>query len=576
MEPKNFSKLQIRAEILAAIQRLASFSEAPQSEKQKCLARLETLGNKKYVAEILCKELTRSDERRLKAVAFFTVELCSLEDVKEDLWSCIKDPNFSDYVKDTCAVVLRELGDTTDPGIFLSFLENPSEVIDQETEKLLMNALVNPEAVVDFLDFLYSLPENEQQNLIGSLNEDYTGNHLANILVTTLETMPPEDIQLVLTEALGETKSEIPVPILHELVKYSQIPSVQRAAKKSLSMLKLSGINTSEDAKDIRGKDICDVTEAYECFAGYIDGAGSQGIIVSRIKPEKDILMFSVVVNDIEGVIDCFGFGSISVADYERIVSRFTRDALCVKVSSKYCGYVLKKAEAVNKKNNTPMPYEYIAWKNLTYDFPQYENNPEDELKAKFENNISNNPLFLFNFPEMKYWFLDENDSPYIKPFIKKILDKIHENIETYLQNATDLENLLNDEINNIIPTVFDKEFLEIYAERLINIALLFDFQNLDDFSKCALNLALDIRENAIGSDNKIFFETVMQKTLIEGFLRYKQIDTAPKTESRFVSRFPKKLETSSNKLTPEFLEKFDIIIEVLCAIWKINGKISK
>ncbi len=576
MEEKNFSKLQIRAEVLAAIQRLASFIEAPQSEKQKCLARLESLGNKKYIAEILCKELTRSDERRLKAVAFFTVELCSLEDVKEDLWSYIKDTNFSDYIKDTCAVVLRELGDTTDPGVFLSFLENPSEIIDQETEKLLMNALVNPEAVVDFLDFLYSLPENEQLNLIGSLNEDYTGNHLANILVTTLETMPQEHIQAAIIEALGETKSEIAVPILHELANCSQIPLIQKTAKKSLSMLKLSGINTSEDLMDIRGKDICAITEAYECFAGYIDGAGSQGVIVSRIKPEKDILMFSVVVNDIEGIIDCFGFGSISVADYERIVSRFTRDALCVKVSPKYCRFVLQKAEAVNKKNNTPMPYEYISWKNLTYDFPQYENCPENELKTKIQCATANNPVLLFNFPEMKYWFLDENDNPYIKPLIRKILDNIHENIETYSQNSTDLVNLLNDEIKSIIPTVFDKEFIEIFAERLLNIALLFDFQNLDDFRNTALTLALDIRENGISSDNAVFFETIMQKTLIEGFLRYRQIETAPKTESRFVSRFPKKQEMSANKLTPEFLGKFDTIIEALCTCWKIDGKTSQ
>jgi len=571
MEPQNLSKLQIRAEVLAAIQRLSSFNEAPQSEKQRCVARLKSLENNKYISEVLSKELIRSDESRMKVVAYLIVELCSLEDLKDDLWSYIKDTNISDYVKDMCAAVLRELGDNTDPAVFLSFLENPTEIIDQETEKLLMNALINPEAVVDFLDFLYSLPENEQLNLINSLNQDYAGDHLANILVTTLESMPPENIQQVLIEALGETKSEISVPALYDLINYSKNPKIQKAAKKSLSMLKLSGVNTDESVKDSRGKDICSVTEAYECFSGYIDGAGSQGIIVSRIKPEKDILIYSAVINDIEGVIDCFGFGSISVADYERIVCRFARDALCVKVSPKFCKYVLNKAELINKKNNTPIPYEYIAWKNLIYDFPEYETSAEDELTSSNGFQVVNNPGMLFDFPELKYWFLDENDSPYVKPFVKRMVDKLIENRNSFKQDISELSDLLNKEIDSIIPTIFDTDCADIYAERLINIALLFDFQNLVDFRNVAVSLASDINNNGISSENRTFFEIIMRKTLIEGFLRYRHEESGNKAQGKFISRFPRKLENPVNKIPPEFLEDFDAIINALCAEWEIG-----
>ena len=76
-----------------------------------------------------------------------------------------------------------------------------------ETQKLLENAVFNPEAMLDFLDFVYAVPKNDKQLLLASLKEDYKGDVLANIVYPILYADFDDEFKLLAIDILSESKS---------------------------------------------------------------------------------------------------------------------------------------------------------------------------------------------------------------------------------------------------------------------------------------------------------------------------------------------------------------------------------
>jgi hypothetical protein len=358
---KGMSKLQVRAEVLMMLQQLSLFEDIPKVETDKYLAQLQSFENIDDVLEILLKELARSDIKKSQIIAYFLVELGNLEKLRDGLWDYIKDPATSDNLKDLASVVLKSLGDNSTPEELLSYLNDPQELVDKETQKLLEIASVNPEAQIDFLDFLFSLPPDEQVNLITSMKDDFTNKSLANVFIPALESNPTEDLSAIIIDALGKIRSPYAVSCLSDIVKYSNNEKLKKLAHKNLSLLKISGINLEQALKEPLGNEICKISDIYKCYASIIDGAGNQGIIVSRNKDNGDILTFSTVINDTEGIVDCFGFYGISPDDYTKIVNKFQYELAAVPISPEYCKYKLLQAEHISKTNNTFIRYEYLS-----------------------------------------------------------------------------------------------------------------------------------------------------------------------------------------------------------------------
>src|SRR5690606_38634216 len=74
----------------------------------------------------------------------------------------------------------------------------------------------NPEALIDFIDFIFSLPVDEQCNLIRSLNADYPVDYLLNIFLPAIMALPPYETLELLLSSLGEMRSKRTALFLHE------------------------------------------------------------------------------------------------------------------------------------------------------------------------------------------------------------------------------------------------------------------------------------------------------------------------------------------------------------------------
>lgn len=568
MQPRELSKMQIRAEVLMILQKLSAFDEVPKAEIDKYCEKLKSIENRRFVIEVLAKELSRVEYKKGQVIAMFLSEIATLDLLKDQLWAYIKDPSSSDSLKDLSGIILRNLGDNSDPEEFLSYLNNPDEIIDRETQRLLESALVNPESQIDFLDFLFSMPDAEQISLVESLRKDYSGNYLANILSTALEFKPSQKIQELMISALGETRSPFAKKVLYDIIKYSQNPALVKLAKKSLNELKLAGIDINTPYKEDTVPQVCQISSIYECYASVIDGVGNQGLIISRIKKNKSVLVFSVVVNDTDGILDCFGFYGISKDDFQRIIARFNEESARVSVDAKYCRYILDRAENINRTNDKSIPYEYTAWKMLLKDVSSYDKPLEESALDWVKPESLDEGEILYKYPDFKYWFIDEEDYPVFGEFFQKVRENVSENEEIYRKNPEKLLKWLENEITGYIPVIFNQKIIEIYRKRLLNTAYLFDLQGLESLKSVAASVAEGL---SLNTPNNKFIRNLLKKSLIEGFLRYQQNIGASKPKSS-LSWLARKAEESNNILDTDLRENnLADIVDILYNEWSEN-----
>jgi len=532
MEIRDLSKLQIRAEVVLVLQKLCSLPEISRELQDKATNKLRSIKDADYVVEVLAKELSKADYRKGQVIANFLQELGNLELLKDILWSYVKAPNSSDELKDLASVILKNLGDQTDPEEFLNYLEDPKAVVDKETQKLLEVASINPEAQIDFLDFLFSLPEQEQINLVTSLKEDYSSENLVNIIVPALDAHCSQKLEEELVKILGETRSILAVEPLQDVVNYSQNEFLKKHAQKSLKMLKLAGINIEQQNQGIYRSKITQSSEIYECHTNFVDGVGNQGFIISRIKPNFDVLMLNVVVNDVHGIIDCFGFYGISKSDFKRIIQKFQETSTRTEVSAEYCKFRLKEAEKINKRNNMPIPYEYASWKSLISDVEPLCIDFAELSKQWVSQDLINETALLYKFPDFKHWFIEEDDFPKINGIFDNFVKEILKNKQDFMKNKEKLDKWMENSINLIFDEIFDEECKNIFKNRMLDVMYLLNLQELSLFRNIAASLAWAITpENSYNLKTVPFFREVMKKTVLECLIRYQYtLENPPET----------------------------------------------
>ena len=552
MQKRKLSKLQIRAEVLSELQKLQSLSDI-RSKTDEIIVSIQSIEDTQAVIDTLCKEIIRVTDEKRDLIAFLITEIAELNDVQQNFWSLIKSPDTSDELKEIYANILRVLGENIDTDTLISFLTNPEEIIDKETKKLLEVANYNPESQIDFLDFFFALGDNEKIQLINSLKEDYPGEELASILVPALESMPSENIQEALIEALGESKSYIGVQSLNNIIQYSKDLKLQQLANTNIKKLKLAGINTNNAEKVFyRDSEICSQSTPFHCYSSFVDGNGNQGIVFSRTNNENQINMFSTVINDTDGIVDCFGFSFITQDEFNRIIERFSRSATVFRISPQFCKSILLDAELINKHNNSSIPYEYSAWKTLLFDIQTQET--KTEVTHTNNENIDYKKLSSIN--DINTWFLNENTSETIKEFLRQSINCLCEDIPPHEQNVK-VEQI----ISNTAKKYFDDYQIKIYQKRLYKISQLFELNEQYDYAQLFYSIASTLDISNI--EQNIFIRDILKKSIIEALLRKKELDDENQPKTIFTRK--KQTTNDTTKLTNE---KIDNIVNFLREIW--------
>jgi|GEM_PF-1422001 len=544
------SKLFIRSEVLAAISNLSMQNEPSKHEKAKQLKRLMGIPDQVSVQNVLLKELKRSNSpQTTRIIAEFLMELGNIEVVQTPLWDLIQDAKSSDDSKDAANLILRHLGDQTDPNIYLDYLDDPAGLISRETERLLEVSSRNPEALIDFIDFIFSLPAMEQVRLIESLHEDYTPEYLINIFIPMILAIPPAESMEKLLLLLGDIRDPQVALFLHDFASWFSISDKQKdehiakAWKKSTSKLKIAGVYREDgfeacrSQKEQKPHPVTETTQLYQCFATIPDGIGNQGLIVSRERENGDIAMISVATNDLHGIIDCFGFYELERPDFHKLTEKFHEESSKIQIPASYCLHKLRQAETINRRNRFRVPYEYSCWKVLLDDvieeeksFPELLTHCQEWANIRYSSMGAN----LYHHPDFCSWFLEEGDHPLVTNVMADVLTQ-SSLVLTQLENASQkdmpleaIEGAFVEKMDSfaegLMLQLLKGEWRGILAARLADSAYLLQAQRALTFSSlAATQVQVLMSYNTEDADCSSFLKQYGRRCIEEDLLRLRQ-----------------------------------------------------
>ncbi len=437
----NFNKLQIRAKVLSVLSDIKSDTSLNQTTFDEYIETLREIEDKDALFDILLKELGKSQGDTAVYIKAMFVEAIPNEELKNKILSLLTSKKVGDQTKYDLIQVLRDIGATVDYDNFFSYFSDPDSILDYDTQKLLEFAIVNPETQIDFLDFLTALPSSDRLMLINSLNDDYSGDNLANILVPILYSDFDDDVLKRTIEILGETRSSIAYNPIEWIYNHSDNDLLVSVAKKNLSQLKLSG--ASEKKAKSFYKLILSESKVHKCYTTIPDGHSNQGILVVRYREDESYQMFALVVNHIYGIVDCFGFNSLSLPELERIVTRFCKNDTKIEVSPEYCKTIVDKAVKINEKLKEKISYEFVCWSHLLKDVDALDYTLEEWAKSNLKQiELNHKGLeMLFAQEYLDRWFFTTSDNEGFKTLLTEIMENpgvTFENVEEKISQKFD------------------------------------------------------------------------------------------------------------------------------------------
>lgn len=543
------NKLQIKAEILTAISKLQTNLETANTDV--ILETLTLQEDKKAILEVLVKELSKANEQKAILVCFLVLKLCEKSEAENALWDVLKNPSVSDLTKTIVLNVLKDMGNKVEYEKLEEFFENPSDVIDADTQKLLHIAIVNPEAQIDFLDFLNSLSDVDKKILIQSLGDDYESDDLANILNPLVQYTPTTNLGKTAIDILGDTKSQLALHALLDALEFVDDEETIARIKKNISKLKIAGVredNAIEFYKSVLS------TKPYCSYASYPDGHGNQAIIFSREREENEtVQIVAMVINDTDGIIDCFGFNEISKPEFERIVDRFYNGDEHVYLNAPVAKNLLINAEKLTRKHGGKISYEYICWKTLLSDI-QIEPVPvELILKTEFEQlPLSENEfqdICMLDF--IQRWFFDTEYNENFKVLVENLNEKIKINNYDF-----DLEQIVKDNLENI----FTSEQKNILDKRILMSSYLKYLAGNKTDAQFLYSLYFE-------EDKKLkLAENIIRKSIYEYYVSLK---FKCKEENKMTNIFAMRNKPQTLDLTPK---QIDLTISKIESLWVKNA----
>ena len=235
------SKLQIRAKVLSIISEIKSLQAYDNELLSKFVAELQDIEDRNSLFDIFIKEFIKMSEAEYTFCSCILKALVSVDYIQEKVFEMLKSNVYSDDTKYKLVQLLRTVGSNSAFDAIPQYFDNPEEVLDMETQKLLETAVVNPEAMLDFLDFIYAVPQKDKKLLLSSLIEDYSGDMLANIVYPILYADFDDEFKLFVIDILSESKSSLAIEPFKYLSEITDNKDIKDACSVGLKKLKLAG-----------------------------------------------------------------------------------------------------------------------------------------------------------------------------------------------------------------------------------------------------------------------------------------------------------------------------------------------
>lgn len=541
------SKLQIRAKVLSVISEIKTLRNFNEDAIAKYKSELEQISDKKALFDIFLKEFVKMQEAEYIFSACLLKEIVPEEYINSKVLEELKSSSLSDEYKYKLVQLLRITGGTDNFSEIPSYFDNPEEILDLETKKLLEKAVVNPEAMLDFLDFVSAVSQNDRNLLLNSLSQDYTGDELANIIYPILYSGFDDSFILDCVKILINSRSSLAIAPFEYLIKTSNNEDIVNNCRLGLKQLKLAG--ASKENADKYFNNIIKDSSPAEFFTTIPDGAGNQALLISRVTSKGKYHLSAVVINDVSGIIDCFGFYNISPDELYRVIDKFYQTEGKYKVPAEYAKTKIQTAVDITIKQKRKFPYEFICWNVLLNDVNLMADSLENIISKKSSAvNISKDEILTLLTKDFTLrWFI----SPSENDVIKKMVDVFY--------NMSDIDiSFINQEIKNKFNTIFDDNSSNIWQSRLYNLIYLLQENSYSNEADCFYTI---VKNNEYFN---LFKYVLIQRSIFNNFISLRELCK----ESLLATNIFRKKNLNEQK---HDIKKIDNLIKLMKKSW-IDG----
>lgn len=230
-------------------------------------------------------------------------------------------------------------------------------------------------------------------------------------LLLRLSRSPRPEAAVGAVEALGEIRSPAVAEALDEIARSSGDRAVQKAARRSIHRLRSQGIRAEPTEARPPASVGSRTATIYRAIASAYDGTGTRSLWFGADRPLGGIYLVALAINDVQGLVDCFGQDTTRKRFAEREATMREKDPMAwVELPADYARQLVEEAAATTRAAGSAVPSTYPLWAELvgspTEPFSQALVYQEiSGFEVRMHPTLEGESPRLFTEPEIEPWF---------------------------------------------------------------------------------------------------------------------------------------------------------------------------
>lgn len=436
--------------------------------------------------------LLRTNDQAAHAAAILILTELATDFDLEELEDFVTDPTVSDMAKLSLSPVLKELGsEIADDGI-IEYLNDPAGAMQAMQMRLLELVGQSEMGVESVLEDVASMPMERRLAFVywlGSSNDP----RAANLLIPLLENQSSKVVTAVIEalEHLGRAAAHQTIPALNYIVSTTSNRALKQNARAVLGRLTMQ---SAPGVEDVGTTDSRTPLPAYKARVSFLDGSGTQLIMLSWQRPDGLLKGVNVLFQDQWGIKDCYGLDEMEVSRWEELVNDLqTQGFISFQTPFAYALSLVTEARVLNRRTRRKLPIAYSIWR----PFIETESSVVDRTDAvptvldplPLDDEtiaLAQRGAELYNLPEFMSWLYQETEG--IEPFITRywsaqtVFESLPEKQTRGRKGKVKSRNLqdqaaqarLDEVIDEAIDTLIDDKWRLLYESRLRRQAAFF------------------------------------------------------------------------------------------------------
>lgn len=450
----------------------------------------------------------------------------------EEIEDIVADPTVSDLAKLTLAPVLKELNSEMADEALLEYLNDPEAAMQQMQMRLLEMMGKSELGVEEMLEDVQNMPIEKRLSFVNWLGDSYD-ERATHMLIPLLESQQPKVIEATINalEQLGTLAAQQSIPALDYLVAHTSNRTIKQKARAALGRLTMQlppGMAEAALAGAYQPE-----LAFHQGLATFIDGAGGQMVFLSWRRQDGMIKGLNLLFQDTVGIKDGMTVDELSDEQWNDLTAKAPQEGITsFEVSLDDARALIAEWRAVNKRTRQRLPVAYIIWRPLLEQqdaaksgkqIPPAPTRLEPLALTPDVLRLAERGNALFDLAEFVSWMYEPIEQLY--PFIEMYWSKQPaqpkprrgRSLHKIQQSHSDME----EAVTGAIEAVITSDWRELYANRLLSQAALFQMAQRPEDARLAQAVASVLRDPpAVPLAEQAFPRAMIRYSIEQGPMR--------------------------------------------------------